>query len=176
VSSKGPQAANPNPFVEKLPIASVGTTTFINVGASLGDTESIQIPTASEKPGSGIVAKSICILLDASGSMSEDSKMDKAKASAASVLRRLGADTEVALIVFYGCGTITVEHPFTTDASAIIPVLSSIQPSGGTPLAGATAFAKTYIRQHASSSSSELILLTDGQETCGGDPITAASN
>jgi len=176
-SSYGPgvPAAPPTvpPFVRK--IGELGTAvsmdSFVSVACTLSDTETLSAEPDSTKKG---VSHSICILLDASGSMKDNNKMEKAKASATRVLGRLAAHTEVALIVFYGCGNIVVEHDFSTEHSKVISILPRVQPSGGTPLAAGTSFAKEYLRKNASGAKLDLIVLTDGKESCSGDPIAAA--
>jgi hypothetical protein len=165
------------PFVK--PVAALGTSvgldSFISTGNTLSDTHTLQVSLDDlEDDQQSAVAQSICILLDASGSMKDDNKMEQAKASATRVLKRLGPQTEVALIVYYDCGSITVEAEFTTDKDKVLAILPRIQPSGGTPLAAGTSFAKDYMRKHAAGSRLDLIILTDGEETCDGDPIAAA--
>lgn len=162
-----------SPFVNPPPPPrqSVGMYTFVSRMPTLSDTETIQVkpPSAARS-----VDRSICILLDASGSMRDKNRMEQARNSATRVLSRLDDRTEVALIVFYDCGRIVAEHEFTTDHQRILAILPRIQPSGSTPLAAGTAFAKDYLRRHASGQRLDLIILTDGKETCGGDPIAAA--
>jgi len=126
--------------------------------------------SASSQP----LARSIVILLDASSSMGDNNKMSQAKASAQRTLGQVRPNVEVALVVFYDCGNIKVEQHFTTDAAALATALAGIQPSGSTPLAEAITFAKDYIRREARGATSDLVVLTDGQETCGGDPVAAA--
>lgn len=162
------------PFVKRVASLGnvVGLDSFISTGNTLSDTETVMADMSGDDEET--VAHSICILLDASGSMRDDNKMDKAKASATRVLKRLDADTEVALIVYYDCGSIRVEAEFTVDKDKVLAILPRIQPSGGTPLAAGTAFAKDYMHKHASGATLDLIVLTDGEETCNGDPIAAA--
>lgn len=131
-------------------------------------------PPAPATPGLSGIAQSIVVLFDASGSMSTGDRIGQAKRSTVSVLRQVTAGTEVALIVFYDCNRIVVEQAFTTDPAAIEAVLPRIRPSGSTPLARATQFARQYIADHASGRTARLVLLTDGQETCGGNPGEAA--
>lgn len=155
---------------------SVGLDSFTSTGNTLGDTHTLQMDLDVEDDEDSGVTHSICILLDASGSMRDDNKMDKAKASATRVLNRLGPQTEVALIVYYDCGSIVTEAEFTTDKNKVLAILPRVQPSGGTPLAEGTSFAKDYMRRNASGAKLDLIILTDGEETCNGDPIEAARN
>ncbi|TWT45747.1 von Willebrand factor type A domain protein [Phycisphaerae bacterium RAS1] len=170
-----PAAAMGNPFLTPLPPPpqSVGLRTFVSAASTLSDTHVMYCKggTRENKP---TLQRSLCVLIDASGSMKDNNKMVQAKASAARVLQRLAAGTEVCLIVFYDCGRIVVEHAFTTDPAPLIAILPRIQPSGGTPLAAATAFAKDYMRKHASGATLDLVILSDGEESCGGDPLAAA--
>jgi Mg-chelatase subunit ChlD len=89
------------------------------------------------------------------------------------VLSQVTPETEVALIVFYTCGDIRVEHPFTTDAASVLAQVEAITPSGSTPLAAAITFAREYINANARGAA-RLVVLSDGMETCGGDPVAAA--
>jgi hypothetical protein len=143
-----------------------------------GTTQVVAVPEPATPtppaPGGSAIAQSIVILFDASGSMSTNKRIDQAKRSTVSVLRQVTPDTEVALIVFYDCNKIVVEQGFTTDPSRIEAVLPRIRPSGSTPLARATTFAKKHIADHASGRTARLVVLTDGQETCGGNPLEAA--
>ena len=169
VSQLEPGGGNPfvNPIPPVPPRQSVGLYTFVSRMPTISDTEAIKVePRWAER--------SICILLDASGSMADNNRMEQAKNSAMRVLSRLDDRTEVALIVYYDCGRIVVEHEFTTDHQKVLAILPRIQPSGGTPLADGTAFAKDYMRRHASGKQLDLIILTDGKETCDGDPVSAA--
>jgi hypothetical protein len=120
------------------------------------------------------VASSIVLLLDASGSMADEGRMDQAKASARRILGQMTGDTEVALIVFYDCGSISVAAPFTTDPAVISAALEPVQPSGGTPLAAGIDFAQAYLESEASGAP-RLVVLTDGEESCSGDLMQAVS-
>jgi hypothetical protein len=119
------------------------------------------------------VASSIVLLLDASGSMADEGRMDQAKASARRILGEMTGDVEVALIVFYDCGSVTVAAPFTTDPGVISAALEPVQPTGGTPLAEGIGFAKEYLRTEASGATLRLVVLTDGEESCSGDLMQA---
>ncbi|OPY48236.1 MAG: von Willebrand factor type A domain protein [Methanosaeta sp. PtaU1.Bin028] len=141
--------------------------------------QSIAVPQA-KKPSEqttdsgeiyGRISNSIILLFDASGSMGDNNKIDNAKTAAKNFLAsQVQANDEVALIVFYNCGDIVVEQPFTTDTSVFAAKIESIQPSGSTPLYDAIAFAKDYMKQNASGTTKKVIQFTDGEETCGGGP------
>lgn len=122
----------------------------------------------------GEVDESIAILLDASGSMDEQGRMDKAKASARQVIGQMSGKVEVALIVFFECGDIRVVQDFTTTSAPLLAALEPIMPSGGTPLAAGISFAKEHLRANGKGKSQRLVVLTDGAESCSGDLIGAA--
>lgn len=122
----------------------------------------------------GEVDESIAILLDASGSMEEQGRMDKAKASARQVIGQMSGKVEVALIVFFECGDIRVVQDFTTTSAPLLAALEPITPSGGTPLAAGISFAKEHLRANGKGKSQRLVVLTDGAESCSGDLIGAA--
>jgi hypothetical protein len=133
---------------------------------------------ASPPPGTGStggpVSESIAVLLDASGSMDEQGRMDAAKASARQVIGQMKGNVEVALIVFFDCGDIKTVTEFTTDPAPLLAALEPILPSGGTPLAEGITKAKEYLRTSAKGAAKRLVVLTDGDESCSGDLVGAA--
>ena len=121
----------------------------------------------------GAIRHSVVVLIDASGSMRHHDRIGMAKRAARDVLTQVTPDTEVALIVFYDCGDIRVEQPFTTDIAGVLDQVDAIQPRGGTPLAAGITLAREYIAEHARGAP-RLVVLSDGMETCGGDPVESA--
>ena len=105
--------------------------------------------------------------------MRDHDRIGMAKRAARDVLAQLTPDTEVGLIVFYDCRDIRVERSFTTDVESVLAQVDAIQPSGGTPLAAGITTARAYIADHARGAP-RLVVLSDGMETCGGDPVAAA--
>lgn len=131
-------------------------------------------PTPGATPVPGQVRASRLFLMDNSGSM-QGAKIATAIRSAQSVLSGLPADTEVAVQFFgtVGCDVQIVQE-FTLDHAAARSVIASAQATGDTPLAAAIQQGGAYMRANAHSSDLVMILLTDGEETCGGDPVGAA--
>ena len=114
---------------------------------------------------------SYMIIIDASGSMIGNSRMERAKTSAENFLNSLkGENVEVGLMAFYACGPdgTKVLHGLTTDLDELIQPLKQIQPSGLTPLAGAIAFGGNYLTDNGLGDKGKLVVYTDGVETCGG--------
>ncbi len=126
------------------------------------------------------IEKSVIFVIDASGSMKNPNaqgttnKIDDAKGAAVSGISGLNNSTEVALIVFYDCDEIFVEHSFSTDFISIIASVEAIYADRNTPLSDSIALAVDYMRENAAGKEGAIILLTDGGESCSGSPVAAA--
>jgi len=133
-------------------------------------------------------AQPYLLVIDASGSMDEytysddfeGTRMDAAKSAAKSFVD--STSSEVGLVVFDECdsygdiysGNIYLAQDFTTDKATLNNKIDSLQPYGSTPIADALVEAKQYILD--SRGSGTIVLITDGEETCGGDPVLEAGN
>jgi len=118
---------------------------------------------------------SFCFVLDASGSMAEGGRMAAAKDSIRTAVTKMADSDEVALWVFYGCDRIQLEVSFTQAKEELVETLERIEPSRGTPIASAIRRARDYLEQHARFRNKALIVLTDGEASCQGDPHAAAA-
>ncbi len=128
---------------------------------------------AKEGPGDESI-NSIVFLIDASGSM-EGAKIQSAKNTAVTQIKRLDEKTEVAVISFHGCGGgISVISEFKTltpaNKSVLATAIGSISAGGDTNLGEATDFAGAYVRSNGKGARRTLIFLSDGEETCNGKP------
>lgn len=126
-------------------------------------------PSAAQK-----ASRSTILVIDASGSMSGN-KIEEAKSAAKSLLQSMGAGQEVGLMVFYDCGVITWSS-FTQDMSVLIAAVDGIYASGSTPLGESIREAGTRMVQEASGTQGVIVVLTDGGETCGDNPVDAAAS
>jgi len=128
------------------------------------------------------ITDSVILIIDASSSMEEYNedgtafKIDDAKVAAKGALDGLGGSTEVALIVFYDCDEIILENPFTTDLGDVRAKIENIEVHGYTPLADSIEMAISYMDNNSAGSEGAIIILTDGGETCKGDPVVSAGN
>ena len=145
-----------NAVEPKLPKDLFSTTEVDDPGGSL------PVPNTTS---SQVIKKSSILLFDASQSMGDNNKIQNAKTAAKKAVMDLDNQTEVALIVFYDCGSIVAEVPFTTDHSKVTEKIENIQPTGSTPLADAMAFAEEY-KKNAKSGNRVVVMFTDGIETC----------
>nr|WP_232345401.1 VWA domain-containing protein [Paenactinomyces guangxiensis] len=131
------------------------------------------------------------ILLDASGSMNEkigsQTKMDLAKQSIHSFLSQIPKDANVMLRVYgnkgsnsdadkaVSCRSSEVIYPLKSyDSASFASKMKKVQPSGWTPLARAIQQAQTDLASQKDAQNI-VYIVSDGNETCDGDPVAAAS-
>lgn len=135
------------------------------------------------------------LLLDSSGSMaanvSDGQKMDLAKSALENFASNLPKQSKVTLRVFGHKGTggqsdkgkscqstETFYSLSNYDKKQFDEALSKFQPSGWTPLALGIKKTKQDLENTSGSKKAEnlVFIVSDGIETCGGDPITAAKS
>jgi Ca-activated chloride channel homolog len=125
------------------------------------------------------------IVFDASGSMSGDgwgygsetagvvSRIDKVRATLAKILPKVTRSRRVGLIT-YGPGTWNQCNvrldltPTENAATSIMTTIDALVPAGKTPLTQAVAEAARVLDYR--SKPGIIVLVTDGEETCGGSP------
>ena len=121
---------------------------------------------------------SLAIILDASGSMDDNGRMENAKKGIAQTLDNLPEDLliEVGGVVFYSCTGIS-EYSFTRDIPAVKAFLMGASPSSATALAKAHYTAGKLFDASADPAAKEwrFSTFTDGEETCGGNAAGAAN-
>jgi len=125
----------------------------------------------------GVYAKSVLLIIDASGSMDGympdgiQTKEEAAKEAAIDLIQ--SSSDEFALMVYTDCdssgdpytGDISVWQEFTYDDSVIVSRIQSIYPQDATPIADSIKEGTTYLASKRSSGT--IVVLTDGEETCG---------
>jgi hypothetical protein len=120
---------------------------------------------------------SILIILDASSSMGEtidgDVKIEVAKDVIIDLIGDLAEGSLVGMRIFSGCGnTPLISAISPLDRTWLQNEVRKIQPRGATPIAEALELAR---QDFAGIPDTKLILLvSDGMETCQGDPVAAA--
>ncbi|PBC19605.1 VWA domain-containing protein [Mesorhizobium sp. WSM4307] len=126
----------------------------------------------------GFAANKVIIILDASGSMwaqiDGKPKLEIARESLRTVLQSVPADDEIGFMA-YGhrekgsCDDIQlIVPPQAGSASAITDAADSLKFLGKTPLTAAVKQAAEALRY--TEDKATVVLITDGLETCGGDP------
>jgi Mg-chelatase subunit ChlD len=121
------------------------------------------------------LSHSMVFCLDNSGSMDGEPIIDAKQAGTQAVSSIQSSDVEMALY-FFGVSSCDVNlvQEFTTDRQPLISKISTASAYGKTPLASVIAVAGDYIKRNAKGRAATIVLLTDGEETCGGDPVAAA--
>jgi hypothetical protein len=118
--------------------------------------------------------ESVVFVLDASGSMAGE-RLAHAKKALVKAATGLPRGSDVALVVLYTCGQVRRELDFGPGSHRKLEdAVNAIQASGGTPLGDAMAEGFTYLHAHSRHAPDHrrIVVLTDGQSTCGQDPLT----
>ncbi len=134
----------------------------------------------------------VVVLMDASGSMKGEiagqTKMELAKAAIAKFVEQIPTDANVSLIAYghvgsssesdkiASCSNVESVYPLSTyQADNFTHSLHSFEARGWTPLAGAIHKAGEILQAYPAEEYSNLVyMVSDGVETCDGDPFAAA--
>ncbi len=120
---------------------------------------------------------STVFVIDASGSM-RGSKLAAAQAAVRAALSKyqsISDKEEWALYAFFDCGNCTLLQSFTCDPTQITKKLN-FSAAGGTPIAYSLKVASNYLRKSSRGKKGRIILLSDGGESCSGNPVDAAES
>ena len=167
---------------------------FARYWKSVNDGNPVHCTSSSSKGGSTFAKgadtknkkhrfrRSILFLLDMSGSMAEipsgsnASKIQQARRALTKTLDKVVESGDLfALWTFGGNCKPQVDFlPFSTERSALETAIGNMIPVGNTPLAKAIENAAEYMKRNAKQNG-RIVLLSDGQDTCGGDPVQAAA-
>ena len=120
-------------------------------------------------------------ILDASGSMAASAggqtKMAAAQGVLAQVVPAVAPEVKIGLAA-YGhrrtndCADIEIlVPPGSEDRAALLERVASMQPKGVTPIAAAVAQVAEFLKRRDAETT--IVLVSDGRETCGGDPRAA---
>lgn len=129
------------------------------------------------------------ILIDASGSMNQKvggkTKMEIAKEAVHTFVKGLPKNAEISLRVYGNQGTSQAKDQSLScnstqeiyrekgyQSTSFDAALNQLQPAGWTPIAKALQSVKQDV--HLETTESYVYVVSDGEETCGGDPVTAA--
>lgn len=139
------------------------------------------LPTQTAMVNAPAGGASALFVLDGSGSMwaklGDKSKIDVAKTVMADMLNKLGPEVRAGLLV-YGtqrkddCNDIEMLAPMGSNRATLVQALNSVNPKGMTPLTGAIQLAAAQLKQVEGAAS--VVVVSDGKETCAGDPCAAA--
>jgi len=123
---------------------------------------------------------SYCFVVDVSGSMREKAKegqarLEAVKLAARSFIEKMDPHDEASLWIFSGTGNIRLLVRMTRDKPQVVDVLQKQGPGGATALAEAIYAGGDYLLTRGKYLNKALVILTDGEETCGGNPQAAAA-
>lgn len=156
--------------------------------------EVVEMQSGPDGPdlGSGVppVPRRLLIAVDASGSMAgavgDLSKMDAAKSAVESFLGTLPESVDVGLVAFghtgnneesgkaLSCEGVEVLAPAGSDRQTVSAQLDTLSATGWTPLADAIEAAGAELETSEIEGEQVVYVVSDGVETCGGDPVSAA--
>lgn len=139
----------------------------------------------AEKADGGCKADTM-VVFDASGSMllytDGQTRLDMARRALAEVLPEMTESRRTGLVTYGGvldrrpparCGNIEMRLPPKRDAApAILDILGKILPQGWTPATAAVEYAAEALGYREKSAT--IVLVTDGEENCGGSPCAVA--
>lgn len=124
----------------------------------------------------------ILVALDRSGSMASlsggSSKWSQATGAVSALVSTFAGEVRFGLTLFSSssgsCYAGAVDVPVGDNTtSAIATSLGSTAPTGGTPIASTLQAALTYLQGVDPKKTKLVLLVTDGGESCGGDPVAA---
>jgi hypothetical protein len=135
----------------------------------------------------------ILVILDSSGSMAEmigkDSKINIAKTAITDFLTKMPQGVNTGLVVYGNVGSNSAQSKSLScqgieeivklgknNSSNIISAMNYFSPKGWTPLAGSIDFVKNIFKENGTGNKNYLILVSDGIETCDGNPLISAEN
>lgn len=144
----------------------------------------------SEGLGPRVLPTRVVVAVDGSGSMAGriggQTKLDLARDAAVRFLDGLPASVQASLIVFgeqgdngeagkaRSCKSVDLLAPMSNDRSRLSAVVSRIRAVGWTPLAAALDKAEALFAQSSTAGDQVIYVVSDGRETCGGDPVSSA--
>lgn len=151
-----------------------------------------ELPSGEDEVTTKQKKMNVLVLMDASGSMNGElegkTKMELAKAAIGKFMEQIPSEANVSLIAYGHVGT-SADSDKAKSCSAVESVyplsayqaknftnsLNSFQASGWTPLAGAIKKAEEILQDYPSDDYSNVVyMVSDGVETCDGDPVAAA--
>jgi len=141
----------------------------------------------------GLSDVNLIVILDSSGSMAEEvnsqKKIDIAKNVISDFMAKIPKGVKTGLIVYGHKGSNSVADKDLScrgieeviklsdnNSSNIISAMDSFNAKGWTPIAGSLDFARDILKNKVTDNKNYLILVSDGAESCDGNPIKSAQD
>jgi len=166
----------PGPSIDA--VGAMGRTEIVFTGEAFGSLELLPVGDLAFSFES--VASTYLIILDTSSSMLEvvdgEVKIDVAKSVIVDLLGNLPGTAVVGVREFGGCGRSELLAPIgpIQDSPLLVSEILALEPAGATPIA--------YVLDQTQADLTNIadpqlvLLISDGMETCGGDPVQAAKD
>lgn len=148
---------------ERARIITEGDKTFLQVGIQAMKGEAPKRPPLN-----------VSVVIDHSGSMASENKMEDAKTAARELVNRLRPDDTVSLVIFDDQAKVLAPASRAADKTALLKKISTIQPGGGTNIYDGLklGFAEAEKNARREGGVSLVILVSDGQVSSGvQDPV-----
>ncbi len=160
------------------------TATLLSAAVRQGPTRKRPVPDVSKTDlrtarVSSLCRRAICFVVDASGSMAAQGRLDAARVAARKLLEESYQSRHLVSLVVASGQDARVGVELTRDAESVERVVTGTKPGGKTPLAHALALARAeLVRAKGKGFAPTLVLLTDGRANVplqpGGDAIADA--
>lgn len=142
---------------ERTKIIQEGDRTFLQVGLQAIKGELPRRPPLN-----------IALVIDRSGSMADDRKLENAKAAAMQLVNRLNGSDIFSLVVFDDKADLLVPAQTVHDKERVKRIIARVTPGGGTNIYEGLQTGYREARKHADPESvNRVILLSDGEVTAG---------
>jgi hypothetical protein len=134
-------------------------------------------PTLCEPGWTPTQRPEVMVVIDGSGSMSESfpgatSRIDAARRATEEVVRKLHKDIRAGLVSFTDCNATSTPKKYRyNERGELISRVRDVSPSRGTSLANSIRRAGNAAK---SGGPATVVVVSDGEDTCGGDPCAAA--
>jgi Mg-chelatase subunit ChlD len=167
----------PGPSIDA--VGAMGRTEVVITGEAFGSLELLPVGDLVVSFRNTTVASTYLIILDRSSSMKEiidgEVKIDVAKDVIIDLLDNLPSRAIVGVRLFGGnCHTELLQSVELTQREQLQEEIRSIEARGATPIALALQETQKDLRDIAEPQL--ILLISDGMETCGGDPVQAAKD
>jgi len=140
--------------------------------------------------GPAVPPTRVIIAIDGSGSMAgrigDQTKLALARQSALGFIDGLPSTVQASLLVFgqqgdnseagkaKSCRAVDVLAPMSTDRAGLTAAVKQVRAIGWTPLAAGLERAQSLLDPAAKPGEQVIYVVSDGEETCGGDPVAVA--
>lgn len=140
--------------------------------------------------GPTVAPTRVIVAIDGSGSMAGRiggrTKLELARQSALAFIDGLPSTVQASLLVFgqqgdnseagkaKSCRGVDVLAPMSTDRTAVTAAVKQVRATGWTPLAAGLERAQSLLDTAAKPGEQIIYVVSDGEETCGGDPVAVA--